>query len=329
MTRAVLLACLPWLALLLASFFCAYGLMRVNRYRVRLGRLRELHADLRGGVQSLSFVLTLPFFVMLMLFIVQVSQLTIATVAVHYAAYAGVRSASVWIPADLGTEEGANRISSKKEDEDAENVRPIHDPYHPDYGPTDGGMTFVVNPGSPKYEKIATSAVIGCMSISPSRTLGVPMPPEGSQADAIVQAAYEALVPTSDENLMIPVRLRNKLAYAMENTDVEVRFFHKNREPPLPDDEWQGPYFLPYDEGQFYLNELGFQDLVTVTVKHKLALLPGPGRLLKRRAVGPDDSTDEISETVDHTDYVYFYPLEASATMGIEGQIPVIPYVHY
>ena len=67
MTRAVLLACLPWLALLLASFFCAYALMRVNRYRVRLGRLRELHADLRGGVQSLSFVLTLPFFVMLML----------------------------------------------------------------------------------------------------------------------------------------------------------------------------------------------------------------------------------------------------------------------
>ena len=60
MTREVLLACLPWLGVLLLSFMCAYGLMRVNRYRVHLGRLRELHSDLRGGVQSLSFVLTLP-----------------------------------------------------------------------------------------------------------------------------------------------------------------------------------------------------------------------------------------------------------------------------
>jgi len=323
MGRAVLLGCLPWLALLLVSFACIWLLMRINRTAVRWGRLGGLHGDQVGSVQSLSFVLTLPFFVMIMLFIVQVSQLMIATIVVQYAAYAAARSASVWIPADMLPGEGPNCISTYGTDPDApEQTMPILDPGDPNYGPAQGGLTYLVEPGSRKHDKITSAAVIACMPICPSRDLATGLSPQGSRMAGIVQAAYGALVADSGSNAMIPVRLRNKLAYSMENTQVEVRFFHKNAEPPL------ATYFLPDDPGQFYFNELGWQDLITVTVRHKLALLPGPGRLLARRATGPDDPTDETSETIEQSPYVYVYPLKASVAMGNEGEIPVIPYAH-
>ena len=44
-----------------------------------------------GSVQTLSFVLTLPIFIMVMMLIVQVSQLMIGLIVVHYAAYAAAR----------------------------------------------------------------------------------------------------------------------------------------------------------------------------------------------------------------------------------------------
>ena len=105
MERAILQACMPWAAALVASVIAAYGLYRVGRRPARFSRLRELHSDQSGAVQSLSFVLTLPLFIMVMLFIVQVSQVMIGTVIVHYSAYAAARSAVVWIPAEL---EGAS-----------------------------------------------------------------------------------------------------------------------------------------------------------------------------------------------------------------------------
>jgi hypothetical protein len=322
MTREVLLACLPWLGALILSVACVYGLMRVNRFRICLGRLRDLHSDLRGGVESVSFVLTMPALVMLMMFIVQVSQVMIAQVVVEYAAYAGARAAVVWIPADMLSPEGPNCISAYSPDPDAEDQQPpIIDPTHPDYGPSAGGMTYLVEPGSPKYERIASASVNACLPISPSRPMqGLELPPEEESTSAVVRAAYHSIVPDADQNLKIPVRLNNKLAYSNENTDVEVRVYHKNKEPPLL------RYYLRYDPGQFYCNEFGWQDLVTVTVKHRLALLPGPGRLLSRYEEGPS-GRDRVAENISHTGYVYTYPLEASVTMGIEGQIPVIPYV--
>ena len=48
---------------------------------------------------------------MIMMFIVQVSQLMIGTIVVHYAAFAAARTAIVWIPARLGLEESENCIS--------------------------------------------------------------------------------------------------------------------------------------------------------------------------------------------------------------------------
>ena len=329
MGRAVLQACLPWLALLLASFAVGYLLIRLNRSQCRrqrgtlfrLGRLRELHRDQGGSVQSLSFVLTLPVFVMVMLFIVQVSQLMIATIVVHYAAFATARSAAVWIPANLGSPEMENCISWYYADPDApDQVAPVFDPDDPNFGPAEGGMTFIVEPGSPKYDKIASAAVLACAPISPSRDLGLELPGDGSAAAEILKSAYEAMVPDAGQNARIPVRLENKLAYAMHNTDVKIRFYHKNSEPPLV------TYFHNPDIGEFYFNELGWQDQITVTVKHKLALLPGPGRLLASQAIGPDGQPDRVSEVIQRDEGVYKIELEASATIGNEGQKSVIPY---
>ena len=107
MARAILTACLPWLALLLMLILAAWALLRFSRAQLRLGRLLELHRDEAGSVQSLSFVLTLPLFIMIMMMIVQVSQLMIGTVVVHYAAFAAARSAAVWIPAAMPAARGA------------------------------------------------------------------------------------------------------------------------------------------------------------------------------------------------------------------------------
>ena len=336
MGRGLLLSCLPWLALLVVSFVCLGLMVRLNGTRLRLGRLRELHVDQTGSVQTLSFVLVLPFFVMIMLFIVQVSQLMIGQIVVEYAAYAAARSAMVWIPARVGGEP-ENCISWFRDDPEAtDQVFPTLDPSDPTFGPAgSGGVTYLVSPGSPKYEKIRSAAVMACMPICPSRDLGLSLPAAGGSAAQIIKAAYGSIVPDADSNARIPRRLENKLAYAMQDgvTELEIRFFHTSRwpEPPLQVswDRPNGGRSPQEDRSEFLMNEIGWQDPITVTVKHKLALLPGPGRLLARRVRQPDGSVDEISEAIDRVGDVYVYPLEASATLGNEGEKSVWPYGHF
>ena len=97
---------------MVALLLCLYLVVYFNRSRLCWARIRTLHRDEVGGVQSLSFVLTLPFLIMLMLFIVQVSQLMIGAIMVHYSAYAAARTAIVWIPAQMMEPEGCNRIGT-------------------------------------------------------------------------------------------------------------------------------------------------------------------------------------------------------------------------
>ncbi len=334
MGRAVLLACLPWLALLVVLFFCGYLLVRLSGSRFRPGRLRQLHRDQRGGAQSLSFVLTLPLFVMIMLLIVQVSQLMIATVVVHYAAYAAARSAIVWIPAIVDGGEWRNCISEVEVDPDApDNVPPL-DPFDENSGPSDGGVTYLIKPGSQKYEKIHSAAVLACMPISPSRDLGIEPRGSGPLTAEILQGAYGSMVPDSAANPRIPARLRNKLAYAQDHTEIEIRFYHSNDsggphpDPPLHVPPEYSEYGRFDDRGQFYPNEVGWQDPITVTVKHDLALLPGPGRLLARFVVGSDGKPDKLAEKIRREGNVYLFRLTASATLGNEGETSVIPYAY-
>ncbi len=319
MTRAILLACAPWLLVLIASVGVLYVLARLSGARIELSRLRGLHADQQGSAQSLSFVLTLPLFIMVLLFIVQVSQLMIGQVVVEYAAFAGARAAAVWIPAAMAGGEDSNCLSSFALDPAAtDQVAPSPN------GPSNGGETFLVAAGSPKYTKIASAAVLACMPISPSRSLGAVLPAQDAVTAAAVEAAYAALAPTSTANPSTNSRIENKLAYAVANTVVEIRFFHSNLEPPLCQ-QWGGPYNIaPYPD-EFQLNELGWQDQITVTVKHNLALLPGPGRLLARYVAGIGGQQGSATNVYSN---VYTYPLTASATIGNEGEKPVIPYVY-
>ena len=323
MAMAILRACLPWFAVLAAAVLLLIPICRAAPAAPDFRKLARLHADQRGAVQSLSFVLTLPFFVLIVLFIVQVSQIMIGTVIVHYAAYAAARSAIVWIPAGVGLTEPENRISSYYLDPYAEDqATPILDPGDPNYGPGAGGLTFLVMPGGAKYSKIVSAAALAVMPICPSRDLGLSLPVNAGPRAAILQAVYRQNVPDFDRNPRIAQRLVNKLAYALNFTAIEVRFFHSNQDPPLI------PYFLPDDSGEFYANELGFQDSVTVTVRHDMALLPGPGRFLARPTVSSGGRPDTTAQNIRLRNGVYVYPLTASITLGNEGEKSVVPYTY-
>jgi len=326
MGRAVLKACLPWLALLLVAFAAAYFLVRLNQSRLRLRRLRRLHSDQRGGVQSLSFVLSVPFFVMILCFIIQVSQLMIGTIVVHYAALAAARSAIVWIPAALPWPEGANCIARYELDPDAPDQHlPVLDPESPEFGPSDGGVTYIVRnvDGSLKYGQVTAAAALACMPISPSRDLGIALPGRASLSAEVLKTAYAAMVSKSGQNKRIPQRLDNKLAYALRYTRVEIRVYHKNSEPPL--ERPPSPYGLPPDPEEFRPNEIGWQDPVTVTVYHELALLPGPFAFLSRVVPGPS-GVDRVAQRIHPNGTVYACTLSATMTLGNEGEKSVVPY---
>ncbi|NLY00298.1 MAG: hypothetical protein GXY83_29730 [Rhodopirellula sp.] len=329
MGRAVLLDCLPWVSLLAASLVFLRMLVRLGGSRPRLSRLGSLHADEGGAAQSLSFVLTLPLFVMILLFIIQVSQLMIGTVVVHYAAFAAARSAIVWIPAAVGMEL-ENRVAQYVLDPDAtDQVFPTIDPSDASYGPGDGGLTYLVLDG-PKRQKIASAAYMACMAICPSRDLGFSLSGQALAGAGLLEQAYRALAPGSAANPAISRRLRNKLAYASAATEVEIRFFHSNAEPPLVPYPDQHEPIRPTDAYEFAMwQELGWQDPITVRVTHHMALLPGPGRFLARQVERPDGRPDEVAARIRRNGNLSTYELTASATLGNEGEKSVKPYDYW
>lgn len=305
MHRAMVEACLPWLALAAALVLVLRLLGKFSGARWRPSALKQLHADEAGAVQSLSFVLTLPVFMMVMMLIVQVSQIMIATVVVHYAAFAATRAAIVWIPADVGTlDEGHNRISTFYADPTATIPGP--------------GVTYTISPGGPKYERIRMAAVLACMAVSPSRDTGHTVPQQLADELATMNSVYEALAPESAANPKIAERLHNKLAYSVANTRVDVTFLHKEREPPIA--RWN----IPHDREEFYYNEVGWQDPIQVSVTHDLCLLPGPGRLL---ATPLRSGVDNVAPTIGQRDRYYVRSLTASAILGNEGEKPRYSYI--
>ena len=323
MGRAALQACVPWAILLVVLVFCAWFVVRLNRGRFDWRRLAALHGDQVGSAQSLSFVLTLPFFVMIVLFIVQVSQVMIGTVVVHYAAFAAARSAIVWIPARLG-DEWENCIGQHFVDPGADSAQVPPS----DLGPMGGGLTFLVVSDGPKSQKIREAALMALAPVCPSRDLNLPSSGRTSVLADAMTHAYTSMAPGSAGIGAIPRRMANKMAYAELATSVEVRFFHRNTDAP----HWPPPstFYLwhGFDTPYFAENEMDWQDDITVTVRHEMALLPGPGRLLARFAPRPGGSTDTVAERIGRDNGVYTYPLSASVTLGNEGEKSVVPYVY-
>ena len=322
MNQAIFTSCLPWAICLVVAVFAARVLVVISGARLDFSRIRRVHSNESGSVQSLSFVLTLPFFVMVLMLIVQVNQIMFGNILVHYSAFAAVRSASVWIPANRDPLfETTNRISS---------ITLINS--------TDEGQQYLINPAlDGKFSEIRQAATLACMPLAPSRNLGYTLGQYGTRSHIAMEKVYSGLDPDSLTNSRISDRLRNKLAYSYPNTDVQLTFWHRSRprivrirdervewrDPPLqpiyPESYGVSPYF-----DEYYPNELGWQDELTALVTFNLPLLPGPIRFF-----APTSGSIAADGTVpsrDQTGEVFIWPLKAFATMGLEGQKPQLPY---
>jgi hypothetical protein len=342
MGRAVLYACLPWLALWVLSCACLWLLVRVNRGRFRFRRLWCLHRDQGGSAQSLSFVLTLPLFIVVLFFIVQVSQLMIGTIVVHYAAFAAARAAIVWIPARMASPFDPSSVAAENcvgeyapdPDTPAENQNfPNDDDLDiVNFHPTSGGVTYRITQLGPKEAKILPAAWIACLPISPSRDLGLSLPGGASSIANTLKEAYHSLAPAGGGSApagAVDARLEHKLAYAIATTFVEMKFYHGNEahlEPPLTRrggvDSTVASWDLPYNpESRFQstpenelgryefrasnlygYHEIGCQDPITVKVTHYFALLPGIGRFLATRNEPPPGGSEDATQAAIQAD---------------------------
>lgn len=339
MHRAILEACFPWFLWLLAAFAVLWLLARVSGARFAPVRLRSLHRSEEGSVQTLSFVLTLPIFMMIVLFIVQVSQLMIGITVVHYAAFAAARAASVWLPAQM-PDEPANQAFGIA-------------------APAPNWSTPVLNyyggAGVPswKCQKVWSAAVLACYPIAPSKRYINPSALQNynSQMAQTTVSLYRTLVPKAANDSVIPGRLMNKAAYATEHTSIQISGTDYDNSGPAtynpighgsPTNPLSPEYNFP-DRWQFKQNEIGWQDPITVQVWFRFALLTGPGRFLSpghflKAQLAPSDGTpDKVSSRIQiwdknsHPNYVesvYWTQLTATATITAEGLISIIPHTH-
>ena len=351
-------------------------IIRISGARRRTIGLAQLHNDQRGGVQSLSFVLTLPVFIWIMMGVIQVSQIMLAQVVVEYAAIAAARSASVWtgeyVSSEDGTTEDRNCVGkaafvfkSQIEGGSLYTIPVSNSGPTSDSGDTgDSGAEDTV-----KISVIRRAAVLACIPIAPSRDTGYTLPSKHMGIHTALDNAFSALAgeKSAAPPEAVSRRLRNKLAYSMANTFIEAEFFHPSDEIALQEydkyyqvnptyasstvsaGEGSGdagtdpgctdpecatsfnyhPAYLSEAES-FQSNEMGWQDVITIHVRHNLALLPGPGRLLSRFVHGTSDGNDKIAQTIETNtqskETLYTWPLFASASASIEGEKPILRY---
>ncbi|MFT5303921.1 MAG: hypothetical protein ACI814_004743 [Mariniblastus sp.] len=312
MTPPVLASCWPWIGWVVVSVVAARLLVVLSGAKLSLARLRSIHHSQDGSVQSLSFVLTLPFFVMILMMIIQASHVMIGNIVVHYAAFASVRSASVWIPTNTSQFETTNRIGE---------ISLLQT--------TGEGEQYLVYQIGDKFTKIQQAATLACTSLGPSRSLGYQLSSDGQATYFALTNHFAGLDPEANRSGLIDQRLYNKLAYSMSNTSVRLTFWHRNtllanryRDPPL-----QVRYGDPPFIDEFYPNEVGWQDELTAQVTYNLPLLPGPLRFFAPKVEGEViDATESGSPNVDSTGNTFVWPIHASATMGIEGEKPLIAF---
>ncbi|MFO1095797.1 MAG: TadE/TadG family type IV pilus assembly protein [Planctomycetaceae bacterium] len=313
MHRAVIHACLPSLIAMAILFVAAHVLLRASGGRLCLARLRDVHRCEAGGVQSLAFVLTLPLFLAVVMFIVQVALVMVGLMTVNTAAFAAARSASVWIPAYVSVNEPENLL--------------------PGIAPgSQMPIDFGVAQTSVKYSKIFNAAALACVPIAPSRAdsgAGGQSVLAGTNLDEALVNLYSTLVPSSASNPVMPQRLRNKLAYSLQNTRVIVSFVDKNS--GAGPSSVRGPTYNPVDHPDpdrvpYIPSEVGWQDPVTVEVQHHFRLLPGAGRFLARMLIRYDGRTDEVAPRIQEESGVYKTWLRGSATLTVEGIKSLRPY---
>lgn len=311
LVRSILIAGAPILA---ALAVCAAGLvllLRFSRLRWNWQRVARLPADDQGGVQSLAFVMTFPIFLLLVLFIVQLSQLMIGVVLVHYAAFASARAASVWIPADV---DDAFRMQGG--DSGGQNELPA---FVAPGGRWTISQQVVEGLGDRKIREIWSAAALACVPLAPSKPTsgGGPLSTLATGTASSLTLIVQALDPAARNNAVLPRRLTNKVSYSFANTTVELQFVDRTSQGA------GGATYNPlgHPRVEYLPSEVGWQDPVTVTVRHKFALLPGPGRWL---AAGLANRDGRIVQE----DGLYKTTLTASATMTVEGLQSLRPTLH-
>ena len=312
MHRAVVEQCLPCFCALIVLGGLLWCVARCSGAQFRFCRLREVHRCEAGGVQSLAFVLTLPVFILILLFIVQVSLLMMGVMTVNYSAFAAARSAAVWIPAQTNPTIPDQNVLPP-------GILP-NQPFRLDVG---------VAQASRKYSEIFDAATLACVSMAPSRDLGsTDFGLLGStRTDEAALALYGVLEPNSSSNSRLPQRLRNKIAYSRQNTVLQITFIDKNS--GVTPGSTDGPTYNPptIHTHTHIDSEVGWQDPVTIEVQHRFALLPGPGRFLAALLVQPDGSLDQIAPRIQYDNGVHKILLTASATLTVEGIKSSRPYV--
>jgi len=349
MFRAWLISVWPCFIALPVAFLAARVLIGVSGGRLQWRRLADVHSCQRGGVQSLAFVLTLPLFIMVSLFIVQVSQLMIAQMVMHYAAFAAARAASVWIPAAVD-EPPDNPLCDLLIDEiDVSVIDPVTGQSRwieienrigvvPEQSGEDVDPTLVeaeADSPSTKLRRVRAAAVSALSPLAPSRDLGaLATTPEISRAIPASQNMYAALVANSMNNTRLPQRISNKLSYADVATQVFVEWLDSRNHRGRDSLDYRAYNVRNHQNPRvvYHPNEVGWQDPITVYVVHQFALLPGPGRLLAAQLVRADGVPDRVSPRIRSTtgiyrETLYTTQLTASATIVNEGIKSIRPYV--
>lgn len=336
MHRQILEACWPFAVILIVTVGLLHLTIRLSRASWNWRRIKKLHRCEDGGVQSLSLVLTLPVFIALISLIVQVSQFIIGMIGVHYAAYAGVRSAVVWLPASVETSSGFSFGYPSGENAnyiDAQLLNTQNMPAAGQYLVADASALET----SAKYRKVWSASVLALTPFGPSRDRGLTsgavlpamrdVPPVAGQLLSELVPNYDAAKATG--------RVDRKLAYVEQNTQVFLEWTHTvSNRGLLPAvsptyNPWGHPV-VDYDP-----NLVDWQDPVTVHVYYRMPMLPGPGRVLTQlvnwryphrnrhfgssAASGPGGFFDRSSTKQDPGTIV----IHASATMNNQGLIPL------
>ena len=328
--RAVVQAWLPWIAAALVAAAACRLLMWLGGGRWRPAKLRSLHADESGAVQSLAFVLTLPVFLLFAMFIVQVAQVMLGIMVVHYAAFAAARAAQVWVPGaselaeDPGAE-GANRMEplwprlAAVADEEDEHGREEER-----YFLTWLDLEPYARDPQAKAYRVWMAAVVGCLPVAPS---GDKLPLDGryERTAAALEELHRATLADGGGD-RTGDRLRRKLGFATAVTRMGLEIVHPATDQDLHPEAPPGT--------RVEIDRYGWRDTFVVTLEHDMVLLPGPMRMVAAAAgnVGPDDLDPElpagsVRERLSEGHGEYLYTLRAEAAASLEGRRCVVPFV--
>ena len=278
----------------------------------RLGsRLRGLDECEEGGVQSLALVLTLPFFVGTILMLVQLSQVLIGIMTVHYAAFASARAAVVWIPSWVEDQDPTRGNDVTGENE--------IDVYSPRGQPID--LTPAVAQNSRKFREIQAAAVQACVAISPARMVNGPRAGAAEVGEAVESFLVFQQLTNDPRIARWRIATGNRWSYSAANTRVRLAFMGQPRLTPTYNPV--GHPVVPH-EG----NEAGWDEAVTVVVVHEVSLVPGPGRWLFQRAAWGRVPGGLAANWVGASGRLDRVPVYGSATLTLAGLQSNRPFVY-